>query len=307
MQEPLVLISQVQRSGGTLLSQLFDGHPEVHAHPGELHIGPGKAHWPSLEPAAAPESWFDALFEQITLEFLEQGYSKATPGARDAGTFDVFPFQFDVGRQREIFLGRARPGSSVRDILDAYMTSYFNAWLDNENLRTGPKRAVTAFAARLAMNKSDLAAYFRDYPDGTLITIVREPRGWFESSRQYQQSHEDVDRAMAAWSRSTRSSLRARERYGERVIVLSFEQLVLETAPLMRRIARQLGLTFSDDLLVPTFNGRPIRADSSRPVYQYGIVPDRAAPPELEASTDAAISRATDELYARARSVLLEP
>ena len=26
---PLVLISQVQRSGGTLLSQLFDGHPEV--------------------------------------------------------------------------------------------------------------------------------------------------------------------------------------------------------------------------------------------------------------------------------------
>jgi len=307
VQEPLVLISQVQRSGGTLLSQLFDAHPEVHAHPGELHIGPGKAHWPSLEPDAAPEAWFDALFEQITLEFLEQGYSKATPGARRAGTFDVFPFRFDVDRQREIFLERTQPGSSVRDILDAYMTSYFNAWLDNKNLRTGPKRAVTAFAARLAMNKPDLAAYFRDYPDGTLITIVREPRGWFESSRRYQQSHEDVDRAMAAWSRSTRSSLQARERYGERVIVVSFEELVLETAPLMRRIARQLGLTFSDDLLVPTFNGRPIRADSSGPVYQYGVVHDRASPPELGASTEAAISRATDELYAKARSVLLEP
>ena len=36
---PLVLISQVQRSGGTLLSQLFDGHPELHAHPHELKIG----------------------------------------------------------------------------------------------------------------------------------------------------------------------------------------------------------------------------------------------------------------------------
>jgi len=33
---PLVLISQIQRSGGSLLSQLFDGHPEVHAHPHEL-------------------------------------------------------------------------------------------------------------------------------------------------------------------------------------------------------------------------------------------------------------------------------
>jgi hypothetical protein len=27
--EPLVLISQIQRSGGTLLNQFFDGHPQV--------------------------------------------------------------------------------------------------------------------------------------------------------------------------------------------------------------------------------------------------------------------------------------
>ena len=37
--DPLVLVSQIQRSGGTLLSQLFDGHPECHAHPHELKIG----------------------------------------------------------------------------------------------------------------------------------------------------------------------------------------------------------------------------------------------------------------------------
>ena len=73
VREPLVLISQVQRSGGTLLSQLFDGHPEVHAHPGELHIGPGKSHWPALDPDETPEAWFDALFERITLEFVETG------------------------------------------------------------------------------------------------------------------------------------------------------------------------------------------------------------------------------------------
>jgi hypothetical protein len=27
---PLVVISQAQRSGGTLMSQIFDGHPECH-------------------------------------------------------------------------------------------------------------------------------------------------------------------------------------------------------------------------------------------------------------------------------------
>jgi Sulfotransferase family len=307
VQEPLVLISQVQRSGGTLLSQLFDGHPEVHAHPGELHIGPGKSHWPDISFDETPEQWFDRLFERITLEFVDEGYSKTTAGARDAGTFDVFPFRFDPERQREIFLGEAREAATRRDVLDAYMTSYFNAWLDNANLRTGPKRVLTAFAARLAMNKSDLAAYFGDYAEGTLVTIVREPRAWFDSTRRYQEGHEDVARAMSTWSRSTRSSLRARERYGDRVLIVSFEQLVLETEAMMRSLAQQLGLTFTDELLVPTFNGQPIRADSSRPVYGYGVVHDRAAVPKLESRTEAAILLATDELYARARSVFLEP
>ena len=44
--QPLVLISQVSRSGGTLLSQLFAGHPECHVRPGELLIGRPKDCWP---------------------------------------------------------------------------------------------------------------------------------------------------------------------------------------------------------------------------------------------------------------------
>jgi Sulfotransferase family len=302
-----VLISQVQRSGGTLLSQLFDGHPECHSHPGELHIGPGKAHWPALNPAAGPEAWFDALFEQITLEYVEQGYAKTTAGAREAGTFDVFPFRFDPERQRSIFLEQIRPGAGSRRILDAYMTSYFNAWLDNANLRTGPKRIVTAFAARLAMNRPDLAGFFRDYPDGTLVTIVREPRGWFESSRRYQTRYEDVDRAVATWRRSTRSSLDARKRYGGHVVILSFEQLVRETAPLMRRLAGRLGITFAEELLVPTFNGRPIRADSSGPVDRHGVIAERAERPRLDSQTETTIARGTDELYAKASGFFLRP
>ena len=58
VREPLVLISQIQRSGGTLLSQLFDGHPELHAHPSELKIGRPKFwHWPPLD-LDRPDTWF---------------------------------------------------------------------------------------------------------------------------------------------------------------------------------------------------------------------------------------------------------
>lgn len=41
--QPLVLIAQPIRSGGTLLSRCFDGHPELHVHPAELQIGRGLA------------------------------------------------------------------------------------------------------------------------------------------------------------------------------------------------------------------------------------------------------------------------
>src|SRR5207244_13140535 len=63
--QPLALICQAQRSGGTLLGRLFDGHPQCHAHPHELHIGDRRPHvWPVLALEENPESWFAKLEEE---------------------------------------------------------------------------------------------------------------------------------------------------------------------------------------------------------------------------------------------------
>jgi len=60
---PIALISQIQRSGGSLLSQLFDGHPELHAHPHELKIGYlKKYHWPEININDDSSNWFKKLF-----------------------------------------------------------------------------------------------------------------------------------------------------------------------------------------------------------------------------------------------------
>ena len=36
--QPLVLIFDLALSGGSLLSQLFDGHPQMHVYPGEIKL-----------------------------------------------------------------------------------------------------------------------------------------------------------------------------------------------------------------------------------------------------------------------------
>ena len=98
MTEPLALISQILLSGGSLLSQLFDGHPEIHAHPHELTMGYKKKYvWPRIDLNDRPEHWFGILFEKMIIEHTIKGYKK---GRRDQETF---PFILVPSLQKELF------------------------------------------------------------------------------------------------------------------------------------------------------------------------------------------------------------
>ena len=152
---PMLLCSQIQRSGGTLFSRLFDGHPEVHAHPHELKIGP-KDRWPKLD-LEAPGTWFETLYEESAAGHLLTGWSK--PGLKETDV-DVFPFLFLPGIQERLFhacVGQ-RAIERQRDVLDCYFTAYFNAWIDNQNLYAGPKKLLTAFATRTSLHAKSVRA-----------------------------------------------------------------------------------------------------------------------------------------------------
>ncbi len=300
VREPLVLVSQVQRSGGTLLSRLFDGHPECHAHPRCLWIGyPSSRHWPPIA-STPPERWFEILYEKKSGIDLREGYDNMA-SAEDP---DVFPFLFLPRLQKAIFDHRVATSApaSEREVLDCYFTSYFNAWLDNQNLFTRPKKVVTGFVPLLSMDLENVTRFFAAYPDGTLISIVRDPLGWFNSARKLKVRYQDPSRAIRTWRKSTKAAVEARERFGDRVIVLTYRDLVLETETAMERLAERLGLTMSPILLEPSFNGRPIRANSSNRVTEYGILPERAGAfrASLDEETIGLIEGLAGDLYERA-------
>lgn len=304
--EPVVLISQVQRSGGTLLARLLQGHPECHGHAHELKIGhPHHRDWPAL-PLDAPEEWFSRLYEKHLSIHLKRGYQK---WYQADGAQETFPFCFAPGLQEAIFercIGSRRI-ERQRDVLDCYFTSYFNAWLDNHNLYTGPKKAVVAFAPRTAISADNRERFFSDYPDGTLISIVRDPAGWYDSMRtRHPEQFEELDEtALALWRQSTEAALDAAGRLGDRAIVLTYEQLVLETEATMRLLADRLGISMSPVLLSPTFNGQPIRANSSARVEGRGILAGRttAYRSSLDRGTIARIEEQNGDLYERASAL----
>jgi hypothetical protein len=188
--EPLVLISQIQRSGGSFLSQLFDGHPEIHAHPHELKIGYPKKHiWPKLDLNEDPEKWFEILFEDSVIRLYKQGYKK------DPTSSTTFPFIFLPSLQKMIFLKYLsffKP-PTMREIFNGYMTSYFGAWLNNQNFY-GPKKLITAFTPRLSMMEENMQCFFDIYPDGKLISITRDPKNWKDQIFGYRTRLESMER-----------------------------------------------------------------------------------------------------------------
>jgi hypothetical protein len=262
---PMLLISEVQRSGGTLLSRLFDGHPEIHAYPLELYWGsPTEFDWPSLDAlTVAPEEAFHSLAagnaHQIR-SFTMGGYQKADRG----GGEDHHTFAFSLAWQRREFLRRleASPATDRRTLLNCFMGSFFTAWLDYQRRYTRG-RFVSAFAKRHNFSPA-LERFFADYPDGRLLTIIRDPASWYASASTHSQRlYGDLGSAIELWRASTLASCRAFNRWPDRIIVIAFEQLVGDTEEVMRRLADRLGLRWDDGLVQPTFNGQPVSSNSS--------------------------------------------
>jgi len=302
VREPLVLVSQIERSGGTLLSRLFDDHPECHAHPRDIEIGYPKKNrnWPPID-LDRPESWFEMLHEAHVGKYRRRGEWSSKRVA------ERVPFLFSLELQRTIFETWAanQDVSSRRDVLDCYFTSYFNAWLDNHNLYTGPKKVVTGFVPRLTFDLAEVERFFDDYPEGTLVTTVRNPCGWYASFRADRRGHDDIDGAVGLWRRSASNALEAHERRPERVVVVVYEDLVRHPEATMGRIAARIGITMSPALLVPTFNGRPIAANSSFGVKGEGVLPQRAEAwrANLDQATVSRIELLADGLYERAQTI----
>ena len=104
----------------------------------------------------------------------------------------------------------------------------------------------------------------------------------------------DLVRLEQEWTVSTArmATIHDLERYGPaRVRVVRFEDLIGRTEPVMRSVAEFAGIDFDPVLLEPTFNGEPIRANSSFAVAEAGIL---SAPLERRTALSEAEREAID-------------
>lgn len=275
---PLILISQVQRSGGTLLSQLFDGHPQCITYPQELMWGkPKKWNWPNgpEQPLACDSSkknvwdYLMGHYYYQLYEYCKNGYRKYSANSLKKIDHTIH-FEYDYYYHKQLFFDNfSEQPNSIRQWLDLYLVSFFNAWISGPSLKS--KKYIVAFTPRVNMYEDSVDRFFSHYPDGYFITMTRHPSAWYASMKThspYQQLFRDKTGntnayALELWKESCDKSLAISCRYPERVISLCYEDLVLSTEAIMRKISDVVSVRFTDTMLNPTFCSQQIYSDSS--------------------------------------------
>ena len=304
VRQPLALISQLPRSGGSLMMRLFDGHPSCHTVSHELntrlwHLAPDVT-------ADADAAW-TRIYDPGLPRRFERGHKQSHKTLNRAN--ERHPFLLPPALHRrlyEVAFARFSDGTE-RSVLDSYFTGYFNGWLDNQNLNVGARKQwITGFNPRELMSATSMERFWSFYPDGRLISIIRNPRSWYVSARAWSHEWRRIDRSMAQWREGTSRALRLKAEHPERVHLVAFEDLVGNTEKTMRRIVKLMGLPFHPALLVPTFNRMPIKANSSFPVKKAGMIDgplhrdtDQLAQAELQE-----IDSLAGDLHQQAREVI---
>ena len=266
--QPLILISQIQRSGGTLITQLFDSHKEIYAHPSELVLTNPKWKWNN------PMNYYILNTLSMKNYALSKKYSKQGASKWDRDIHH--DFIFDLNKQKYIFdfLNQLDPKQikknnkytnrnsfTKRDRMNFYFTSFFNSF-ENYNNSFNKKKYISAFTPRINMEKTSVEEFNKIYPDGYIITIVRDPLHWLSSAKIHSSSYGDSEYALNLWLKSAISSVNLKKKY-PKVILVNFEKLINDTENVLIKISKILKIDFNKVLIKPTFNGEDILSDSS--------------------------------------------
>jgi hypothetical protein len=294
--QPLLLITQAQRSGGTLLQRLLDGHPECHVLPFQFRSIDSTIR----EGWTDPDAVWNALYDPKLAGRFRRGHRQRKH--RVLQDDEVYPFSLPPDLQRKIYRECVDRLDEVgtRDLVTCYLTSFFNAWLDYRNLE-GPKRWVVAFEPAVARGAARRSYVRHLYPDGRIVSIVRDPWSWYASASRWEQRWSDRERALEHWCRVADGTRSWKRKAGADLRLVTFEDLLQRTEETMRRLAAWLEIEFVPSLLQPTFNGNEIGANSSFGDIEAGVStrPLDRAREQLEAADSEYIELAAGPLYRR--------
>ena len=261
----LIMISAMYENGGNTTHRFFDGHPELCVYPFESQLGnsrvqdylsslyPFKYRYPDFPISGRPEDDFELFFDEELKTYLR---------ARRVSKFRDVEIDIDEAERKRLFCEILQPLARTRgNIVAAFFEATFRAW--KGAVRSGREAGYVGYSPVIGF---DGEAILADFPKGFVVHVVRNPWSAYADTikRPFPLS---LPRYALTWSLMQHFALTLAKRHPNRFLILRFEDLVADPRKAMGELAAKLGLSWSDNLLFPSWNGRKMDE-----VYPWGTV-----------------------------------
>jgi hypothetical protein len=241
---PLLIVSGLQRSGTTLMTQLLNNHRQLLSYFQELYIGdPKKYHWPNLMASDSPEKRFKKL--------IPENYAKKfwRKGPKQKGVHNTFLFDFFFFKKKFIDLDKG--STKQRDCLNAFFSAYFAAYINyNHNNYFHDYKFIAASVPSLTIYHKSVDGFFEDYPDGILINMIREPAQWYNSAKHHNKRFKES--GLKIYENHLNNCIICASKYKHRFLIVSFEKLLRNVDITMKKICSEINIDHCDTLNVPS-------------------------------------------------------
>ena len=242
------------------------------------------------------------LFEHPMIAFAKNGYKKNVEEAKEYSQMAYLP-----QLHRKKFISRMEQNRKTftdfqSETILLFLRTFITCWLDfNIPPHDKKKMDIVAHIARFTSSKSELAAFFKCQKQGKLMSIVRDPFTWYASASKYSTEYADCEKAIRIWVKCLENTTEAAEAMPDRVLMLDFRDLLMNTRDTMGAVSKFLGIPQCMNL-TPTFNGSPITSNSSF-VSVKGVVSQAPLARHLElSSAELELIQRADNLYKKAIS-----
>ena len=251
----LILIGQVQRSGGTLLNQLFDDHFEIFSYPSELILRKPKSQWYNGNLNFSP------LVDRVLRESIKaKNFSKRSN--KNEKINNKNRFNFNPYLQKYIY--NELKNNNLRNNFNAYFTSFFNSF-ENYSSTYNNKKYVVSHLPKFIFFEKNINLFFQIYPKGYIISIIRDPLTWIRSAKNVGKKSFNIElnELLKIWEKNFDNSFKFKTLFKNRIILINFNHLINKTEDTIKLICRKINIKYDDVLLTPTFNGKSLYSNSS--------------------------------------------
>ncbi|MDT4952906.1 MAG: hypothetical protein QOJ02_1044 [Acidobacteriota bacterium] len=284
----MIMISAMYENGGNTTHRMLDGHPELYVYPFESQLGtssvsdyltsfvPFKYRWPEFPMTGGFEQDYEAFFDEEMKTLLRV---PSRSKFKDAG------MELSEAERKKIFLSLLEGKPRTRAaIVAAFFEATFSAW---KNLnRSGQERAYLGYSPVMVL---DTEKIFQDFPEGHVIHVVRNPWSGYADTKK-RPFPLSLQRYAWTWNLSQHMALTFAERFPRNFHILRFEDLVSDPKQHLSALCQKLGLSYSDTLLYPSWNGQKLES-----VYPWGTIVTPT--PEANIATKNELSQTeTDEM-----------